>query len=121
MEVKVEKAMYDDAKYIFDIQVQSFKPLLNKYNDHETNPANETLEKVIERVNNPTGGFYKILSENKLVGAISIYCKGELQFWISPMFILPSYQGKGIAQKAIILTESIFPQAKSWELATIVE
>jgi GNAT superfamily N-acetyltransferase len=44
-----------------------------------------------------------------------------MQFWISPMFILPSYQGKGIAQKAIILIEEMFPEATSWELATILE
>ncbi len=121
MEVRVEKAIDDDAKDILDIQIQSFMPLLNKYKDRETNPANETLERIIKRINNPTGGFYKILSDNKLVGGMSISCKEEVQFWISPMFILPSYQGKGIAQKAIILIESIFPQAKTWELATIVE
>lgn len=37
------------------------------------------------------------------------------------MFILPAYQGKGIAQKAITLLEEMFPQAASWELATILE
>lgn len=37
------------------------------------------------------------------------------------MFILPIYQGKGIAQKAIFLIEEMFPQATSWELATILE
>jgi GNAT superfamily N-acetyltransferase len=37
------------------------------------------------------------------------------------MFILPEYQGKGIAQKTLTLVESMFPQAISWELATISE
>lgn len=37
------------------------------------------------------------------------------------MFILPTYQGKGIAQKAIQLIEGMFPQATSWELATLLE
>jgi GNAT superfamily N-acetyltransferase len=37
------------------------------------------------------------------------------------MFILPTYQGKGIAQKAITLIEEVFPQATTWELATILE
>lgn len=40
---------------------------------------------------------------------------------ISPMFILPSYQGKGVAQKAITLIEDLFPQANTSELATILE
>ena len=37
------------------------------------------------------------------------------------MFILSSFQGQGIAQEAIILVEEMFPQATSWELATILE
>ncbi|MEJ9122126.1 GNAT family N-acetyltransferase, partial [Bacillus thuringiensis] len=30
-------------------------------------------------------------------------------------------QGKGIAQKVLILIEEMFPEATSWELATILE
>ncbi len=37
------------------------------------------------------------------------------------MFIHPSYQGKGIAQKVLTLIEEMFPEATSWELATILE
>ena len=37
------------------------------------------------------------------------------------MFILPNLQGLGIAQRAINLVEDMFPQATSWELATILE
>lgn len=121
MEVRLEKATDIDAKSIFDIQVKTFLPLLDKYKDYETNPANETIERVITRINKSNGGFYKILADNTLVGAICVFWKKEGQFWISPMFILPSYQGKGIAQKAITLIEEVFPQATTWELATILE
>jgi len=121
MEVKLEKATISDAQFIFDIQVKAFMPLLDRYKDFETNPANETIERVISRINNPNGGFYKILADNKLIGAICIFWKEEVQFWISPMFILPFYQGKGIAQKAITIIEGVFPQATTWELATILE
>ncbi len=37
------------------------------------------------------------------------------------MFILPEFQGMGIAQKAIHLIERQFPQATTWELRTILE
>ncbi|NIK11749.1 GNAT family N-acetyltransferase [Alkalibacillus almallahensis] len=121
MEVRLEKATDKDAQSIFDIQVKAFMPLLDKYKDYETNPANETVERVITRINNPNGGFYKILADKKLVGAICILWKENLQFWISPMFILPSYQGKGVAQKAITSIENLYPQAITWELATILE
>jgi RimJ/RimL family protein N-acetyltransferase len=121
MEISIEKATNLDADAIFDIQVKAFKPLLEKYKDYETNPANENLERVYTRINYPNGGFYKILANNIIVGAIRVFWKEDEQFWISPMFILPEYQGKGFAQKAIILIEGKFPQAVSWELATILE
>jgi RimJ/RimL family protein N-acetyltransferase len=121
LEVRLVKATNTDAKEIFDIQVNAFMPLLEKYKDYQTNPANETINRVITRINNPQGGFFKILVENRLVGAICVISKVDEQFWISPMFILPEYQGKGIAQRAIVLVEEMFPQAVSWELATILE
>lgn len=121
MEVRLEKATDQDAQSIFDIQVQAFLPLLERYKDYDTNPANETIEKVLKRMYRPDGGFYKIFYGNTLVGAICVYWKEDVQFWISPMFILPSYQGKGIAQKTILLVEEMFPHAQTWELATLLE
>lgn len=122
MTLTLEKAALSDAEAIFDGQVKTFTPLLKKYKDYDTSPANETVDKVITRINDPMGGFYKILADQILVGAIRIYWKEETaQFWISPMFILPDFQSHGIAQKVLILAEEMFPQAASWELATILE
>ncbi|AMQ06104.1 GNAT family N-acetyltransferase [Sporosarcina psychrophila] len=121
MEVTLEKANEFDAQSLFDIQVNAFLPLLEVYEDYNTNPANETIERMITRINNTSGGVYKIKSGTILVGAISVWWKEETEFWISPMFIQPKYQGQGIAQKAISQIEGLFPQAVSWELATIAE
>lgn len=46
MEITLEKATESDAEVIFQIQIDSFSPLLHKYKDYETNPANETIEKL---------------------------------------------------------------------------
>ncbi|WIY58943.1 GNAT family N-acetyltransferase [Bacillus arachidis] len=121
MNIRLEKAKNSDAQAIFEIQVMAFMPLLEKYKDYHTNPAKETIERVITRINNPNGRFYKILVDNNLVGAICVFWREDVQFWISPMFILPTEQGRGIAQKAIKLIEEMFPQAITWELATILE
>ncbi|PGW05806.1 GNAT family N-acetyltransferase [Bacillus cereus] len=122
MEIILEKVTETDAEVIFQMQIDSFSSLLHKYKDYETNPANETIEKTIFRINNPSSNFYKVIIDSKLVGAICISAK-ELpyKFWISPMFIHPIYQGKGIAQKVLILIEEMFPEARSFELATILE
>ena len=37
------------------------------------------------------------------------------------MFIVPEYQGQGIAQKSILIVEEMFPRATTWELATLLE
>ncbi|PFH80667.1 GNAT family N-acetyltransferase [Bacillus sp. AFS088145] len=121
MNLRLDKATDVDAQVIFDMQVKAFMPLLEKYKDTDTSPANEPIDNVIKRINYSTGGFYKILLDEVLVGAICIYWKEETQFWISPMFILPEYQGMVIAQKAIELIEYQFPQATTWELRTILE
>jgi len=121
MEVSLVKATDNDAQSILNNQIKTFKPLLNKYKDYDINPANETVVRVKERINRTDGIFYKILADHKIVGAIGLFWKENLQFWISPLFILPSYQGKGIAQKAVILVEKMYPQAISWELATLKE
>jgi RimJ/RimL family protein N-acetyltransferase len=121
MDIRLEKAVETDAEAIFDIQVKVFMPSLEEYKDYDTNPAIETIEKVKRRINNPDGGFYKIRFNDVLVGAICVFWREETQFWISPMFISPEYQGKGIAQKAIRLIEELFPQATTWELRTILQ
>lgn len=121
MNLILDKATDADAQVIFDMQVKAFMPLLEKYKDTDTSPANEPIDNVIKRINYSNGGYYKILHDDILVGAICIYWKEESQFWISPMFILPEYQGIGFAQKAIQLIERQFPQATTWELRTILE
>ncbi|WP_020060823.1 GNAT family N-acetyltransferase [Bacillus sp. 123MFChir2] len=122
MGVTLEKATVSDAELIYAMQVEAFLPVLETYKDYNTNPANEKLDRVITRIDNPHGRFYKIIYNKDIVGAVSIAWKeGTNEFWISPMFILPKYQGNGIAQKVILLLEELFPQATSWKLATILE
>lgn len=46
MEITLEKATESDAAVLFQMQIDSFSPLLHKYKDYETNPANEPIEKL---------------------------------------------------------------------------
>ncbi|TCM89720.1 RimJ/RimL family protein N-acetyltransferase [Paenibacillus sp. BK033] len=122
MNIKLEVAVEKDAELILDIQVRAFLPLLEKYQDFETNPANETIERVVKRIINPQGQVYKIIADGVLVGAICVVRKEDgVMFWIGPMFILPEEQGKGVAQKAVTLLMEMFPEVNSWGLATLLE
>lgn len=121
MNITLEEAKESDAAAVFNMQIIAFRPLLEKYQDYDTNPGNEKLERVLQRIHNPRGRFLKILIDEVLAGAINIVEKEKHCYWISPLFILPEFQGKGIAQKAMILAEELVPQAKSWNLSTILE
>ena len=46
MKIELIKATLKDTKEIWEMQVKAFKELLNKYQDFETNPANETISSI---------------------------------------------------------------------------
>lgn len=45
--------------------------------------------------------------------------KAEHVSWISPLFIIPTFQGKGIAQRVIQKVFSLYPETLTWKLDTI--
>ena len=104
------------------MQIEAFKELLYKYQDFDTSPANETVEKVETRLKQDFTFFYFICIGQQKVGAIRIIDKKEdgKNKRISPIFILPAFQGKGIAQKAIRLCEEMHGN-ENWELDTILQ
>jgi GNAT superfamily N-acetyltransferase len=60
--------------------------------------------------------------DNLEVGGIRIMrLDGGLRCRISPLFILPEYQGLGIAQETIRLAEELYSPSKGWELDTILQ
>ncbi len=91
------------------MQVEAFKELLEKYQDFDTSPANENMEKVEARLKQDFTFYYFICIGQKKAGAIRIVDLKEngKNKRISPIFILPEFQGKGIAQKAIRLCEEM--------------
>ena len=122
MEVKLSRANIDNAKEIHAMQVEAFKELLEKYQDFDTSPANENMEKVEARLKQDFTFYYFICIGQQKVGAIRIVDKKEVgkNKRISPIFILPEFQGKGIAQKAIRLCEEVHGGG-NWELDTILQ
>lgn len=122
MEIKLLRANVDDAKELHAMQIKSFRELLEKYQDFDTNPGNETVEKVEMRLKQDSTYFYFICIGLQKVGAIRIVDKKEYgsNKKISPIFILPEFQGQGIAQKAIRLCEKMHGN-EDWKLDTILQ
>ena len=121
MRISLKKASIRDAEAIYRLQVESFLPLLRKYRDYETNPANEDVERVINRLKQPHTTYYFIILDGVQIGAIRIIFNDEIRrARISPMFIVPEHQGKGYGQDALALVEEVV-DAECWELDTILQ
>lgn len=122
MRVALLKADISDAKELHAMQVKAFKELLEKYRDFETSPASEGVEKVEARLKQDTTFYYFICIGQQKVGAVRVVDKKEAgkNKRISPIFILPEFQGRGIAQKAIWLCEAVHGN-ENWELDTILQ
>ena len=122
MKIELIRASLKDTKEIWKMQVKSFKNLLDKYQDFETNPASETILNVEMRLKQNFTFFYFIFIDNKKVGAIRVvdYKEKNKNKRISPLFILPEYRNKGIAQSVIKICEEIHGNI-NWELSTILE
>ena len=121
MRISLKRASIRDAEAIHQLQVASFLPLLRKYRDYETNPANEDVERVINRLKQPHTTYYFIMLDGVGIGAIRIIYDDEVRrARISPMFIIPEHQGKGYGQGAMALVEDVV-DAECWELDTILQ
>lgn len=120
--IELKKASLEDAETIWRMQVKSFSDLLEKYNDYDTNPGNESLDKTIWRLKQNSTYFYLILSEGITVVAVRVVDNRSSSSYkrISPIFILPEYRNQGFAQAAIKAVEAIHGR-DMWELETILE
>lgn len=122
MQITLIRAGLEYAELIWKMQVEAFTGLLAKYEDYDLSPAAESIDKTIMRLEQSFTYFYFIESHGEKVGAIRVVDKKEegKRKRISPIFVMPSYRGKGLAQKAILEAERIHG-SDNWELVTILQ
>ena len=72
MEITLVRANIQDAENLWKMQIAAFQDLYAKYQDHETSPATETLEKTILRLEQPYTYFYYINVEDSIIGAMRV-------------------------------------------------
>jgi len=121
MEITLTIADFKDAGVIHGMQVRAFQSLLEKYQDFETSPASEPIEKVIARLQQSVTDYYLIKGNSVTIGGIRIVKLRAKRYRVSPVFVLPEYQGRGIAQRAFQIIEKIYSDAQTWELDTILQ
>ena len=122
MEVRLVRISIEDAEKLWKMQVKAFQNLYEKYQDTETSPATESMDKILMRLKQPFTYYYFIEADNTTVGAIRVVDRHEAGKTkrISPVFVMQEYRNKGLAQKAMILAEEIHG-CSHWELDTILQ
>ena len=121
--VKLEEVREDEIGQLYDMQIESFTPLYEKYHD-EMSPACESMEKVKARALSDGRKYYFIVKDGARVGAVNVGCKASDEkdcFYISPIFILPKYRNQGIGYAAIQKAFALYPDIKVWKLETILQ
>lgn len=121
--VKLEEVRTDEIQQLYDMQIESFMPLYEKYHD-DMSPAIEPIERVKARAAQENRKYYFIVKDGARVGAINVGHKlsdPEDCLYISPIFILPKYQNQGIGYVAIQKTFMLYPDVKVWKLDTILQ
>lgn len=120
--MKLVKADKSDLETILQMQIKAFMPMLEKYRDYETSPANEKYEDILFRFNQPQTTYYFIEVNSQKVGVIRIvdFKDESTRKRISPIFIMSEYRNKGYAQQAIAEAERLHG-AENWSLDTILQ
>ena len=119
--VTLQRADVQDAEQILQMQKAAFAPLLERYQDYDLNPANETADRVRARLMQKETYYYYITVNGEAVGAIRIVdAKDGSRKRISPLFVLPQHQNRGYAQAAIREAERLHG-AENWALSTIMQ
>lgn len=120
--VSIRNTIEQEAQVLSEIQKQAFLPLYEKYHD-EGNPCLRGIEDVANRLNSPFFRYYTIFEDEEIVGGVLYKCKGkcpffdalkEGEYYLQRVYIKPDRQCNKIAQKAILLCEKEFSDAKSF-------
>ena len=122
MEILVTPFQADDLETVFEIQQRSFKPLYEKYHDDGSNPYLESRETVFRKYTRAgtTGYLFKL--DGTAVGAVRVNLDPASRSGrISALCVLPQYQGRGIAQNALLEIERLHSEIQRWFLDTILE
>lgn len=119
--MRLVRAGLKDCDAIWKMQIEAFADLLDKYQDYETSPGNETKEKIESKLLQNVTYFYYIFEDDDLVGAVRVVDKkDESRKRIAPIFIMKEYRNRGLAQKVFVEIEKIHG-CDNWKLDTILQ
>ena len=121
MSITLVKATESDIKEIWEMQVEAFKSLLEKYQDYDISPATESYENVLNKYKQSWTSYYFIIRNSEIVGAVRVIDKKDgSRKRIAPIWIMPVYRNQALAQLAMRKVEKIYG-SHHWQLDTILQ
>ena len=121
--IKLREVTEEEIPELYNMQVKSFMPLYEKYHD-DGSPAIEPIERVKRRFAVENRKYYFIMKDGARVGAINIGHNDPNEkkvAFISPLFVLPEFQNRGIGYVAIQKAFETLPEVTTWKLDTILQ
>lgn len=109
-----------DAPAILDLQRRAFDALLEKYQDYDASPAMESMEVLQWKLASSERDFYFIMEDARTAGMVCVK-RLTKNHCISPIGLLPEFQGRGIGRTAVEQLEKRYPDCLRWELGTIMQ
>ena len=121
MSIELKPITREDIATVWKMQVEAFQVLLDKYQDYDTSPASEPVDKVLARFEQPWTTYFFIMANGEKVGVIRVVDKKDgSRKRISPIWIMPEFRNRGYAQQAIKEAERIHGK-QNWKLDTILQ
>ncbi|WKA60231.1 GNAT family N-acetyltransferase [Planococcus shenhongbingii] len=116
MNLVIKRTQETEAVQLLEIQKEAFLEDLKLYEDHETNPVNEPIERLLRKIE--IFFHYTIWLEDEIIGGVDIRSLGENTYRLNRIFLSNKFQNQGLGSKIMQLIEKEFPAAVEWNLDT---
>jgi len=121
MNLIFEVATEEDIPILTDIMTRTFDDDTQKHlGEPKGGPPDYDTEEFFHPyiIRKEVGTVYKIIFDDKTIGAIILFIFEHGNNTLGRIFIDPAYQNKGIGIKTWKFIEDKYPQTKSWTLDT---
>ncbi len=114
MNVQFVRAVLEDADSLISIQNQSFYVDFIKYGvcPGYARSRDSMIESILHNF------VYKILCDGIVVVDIIVRDKGNADYYLGCICVVPDYENVGIGQLAMNFIDECFPDAQHWSLET---
>ena len=116
MNIVIKRTNEVEAPVLLVIQKEAFEEDLRKYEDHDTSPVNEPIERLLRKIELFT--HYTIWHNHEIIGGIDVRDLKDNKYRLNRIFISKKYQNKGLGSQIMQLVEAEFPSAVEWVLDT---